>query len=128
MNPLLPILAMAGAGQVGAAIAVYVRTKSKKMKKTIITALPIGIMRVGEPLIYGVTLPLGKPFIGACIGGAFGGAAQALFKVASTSMGLSGIPLAAITNTPLLYIIGVVIAYAAGFIATLILGFDDIIE
>ncbi|MBI6872686.1 PTS transporter subunit EIIC [Clostridium aciditolerans] len=128
LNVLLPILAMAGAGQVGAAIAVYVKTKSKKMKKTIITALPIGIMGVGEPLIYGVTLPLGKPFIGACIGGAFGGAAQALFKVASTSMGLSGIPLAAITNTPLLYIVGVLIAYAAGFIATFLLGFDDIIE
>lgn len=128
LNLLLPILAMAGAGQVGAAMAVYVKTKSKKMKKTIITALPIGIMGVGEPLIYGVTLPLGKPFIGACIGGAFGGAAQALFKVGSTSMGLSGIPLSAITNTPLLYIVGVLIAYGAGFMATLILGFDDIIE
>jgi PTS system sucrose-specific IIC component len=128
LNVLLPILAMAGAGQVGAAIAVYVKTKSKRMKKTIITALPIGMMGVGEPLIYGVTLPLGKPFIGACIGGAFGGATQALFKVASTSMGLSGIPLAAITTTPLLYILGVLVAYAAGFTATLILGFDDIIE
>jgi len=52
-------------------------------------------------------LPLGKPFIAACIGGAFGGATQAVLKVASTSMGLSGLPLAAITNSPFLYIIGV---------------------
>ncbi len=63
---------MAGAGQVGAAIAVLLRTKNKRLKKTIISALPVGIMGVGEPLIYGVTLPLGKPFIGACIGGAVG--------------------------------------------------------
>ena len=38
-------------------------------------------MGIGEPLIYGVTLPLGKPFISACIGGAFGGAVQAFFHV-----------------------------------------------
>lgn len=107
---------MAGAGQVGAAIAVLLRTKNKRLKKTIISALPVGIMGVGEPLIYGVTLPLGKPFIGACIGGAVGGAVQALFKVSSTSMGLSGLPLAAITSTPLLFIIGLVAAYIGGFL------------
>lgn len=128
INPLLPILAMAGAGQVGASIAVLMRTKNQRLKRTIISALPVGIMGVGEPLIYGVTLPLGKPFIAACIGGAFGGATQALFKVASTSMGLSGIPLAAITNKPLLFMIGLLVSYAAGFVATLILGFDDVTE
>jgi PTS system sucrose-specific IIC component len=128
LNTLLPILAMAGAGQVGAAIAVYMKTKNKRLKRTILSALPVGIMGVGEPLIYGVTLPLVKPFIAACIGGAFGGATQALLKVASTSMGLSGLPLAAITNTPFMFIIGLLVAYAAGFAATLILGFDDIAE
>lgn len=127
-NLLLPILAMAGAGQVGASIAVLVKTKNKRLKKTIASALPVGILGVGEPLIYGVTLPLGKPFIAACIGGAFGGAVQAGLKVASTSMGLSGIPLSVITNKPLMYLLGVIIAYAAGFGAALILGFEDPIE
>ena len=37
-------------------------------------ALPVGILGIGEPLIYGVTLPLGRPFITACIGGGIGGA------------------------------------------------------
>ncbi|MCY6485304.1 PTS transporter subunit EIIC [Clostridium aestuarii] len=124
-NLLLPILAMAGAGQIGASIAVLVKTKNKRLKKTIASALPVGIMGIGEPLIYGVTLPLGKPFLGACIGGAFGGAAQAVLKVASTSMGLSGLPLTVITNKPLSYLIGVIVAYIAGFIATKILGFED---
>lgn len=128
VNILLPILAMAGAGQVGAALAVYFKTKNKRLKKTIMSGLPIGIMGVGEPLIYGVTLPLGKPFLGACIGGAFGGATQAFLKVGSTSMGLSGLPLAAITNKPLMYLIGVVVAYAAGFVATSMIGFEDPVE
>jgi N-acetylmuramic acid-specific PTS system IIC component len=32
-----------------------------------------GFLGIGEPLIYGVTLPRMKPFITACIGGACGG-------------------------------------------------------
>lgn len=127
-NLLLPILAMAGAGQVGAAIAVYFKSKNKRLKKTILSGLPVGMLGIGEPLIYGVTLPLGKPFLGACIGGAFGGAFIALMKVASISMGLSGLALTAIVKQPLFYLIGVIIAYIAGFIATSILGFEDPLE
>ena len=122
---LLPILAMAGAGQVGAAAAVYFKTKNKFLKKTIASALPVGMMGVGEPLIYGVTFPLGKPFIGACIGGAVGGAVQAHFEIGAATLGISGLPLAATTNNIAVYLIGVLVAYVAGFIATWILGFDD---
>ena len=122
---LLPILAMAGAGQVGAAIAVYFKTKNKFLKKTVASALPVGMMGIGEPLIYGVTFPLGKPFIGACIGGAFGGAVQANFNIGAATLGISGLPLAATTNNAIIYLAGVIVAYIAGFIATWILGFDD---
>ena len=80
---------------------------------------------VGEPLIYGVTLPLGKPFIGACIGGAFGGAVQAAYMVGAATIGISGLPLAASTDNIPMYLLGLVTAYAAGFIATWLLGFDD---
>ena len=122
---LLPILAMAGAGQVGASIAVYFKTKNKTLKKTIASALPVGMMGVGEPLIYGVTFPLFKPFIGACIGGAFGGAIQATFTVGANTLGISGLPLAATTNNIPVYLIGLVTAYIVGFISTWIIGFDD---
>ncbi|MCX7971475.1 MAG: PTS transporter subunit EIIC, partial [Negativicutes bacterium] len=73
-NGLWPVLSMAGAGQVGAAIAVLWRTKNKNLKNICRGALPVGILGVGEPLIFGVTLPLGRPFITACVGAAFGGA------------------------------------------------------
>ena len=122
---LLPILAMAGAGQVGASIAVYFKTKNKFLKKTIASALPVGMMGVGEPLIYGVTFPLFKPFIGACIGGAFGGAIQATFTVGAATLGISGLPLAATTNNIPIYFLGLITAYVVGFIATWFLGFDD---
>lgn len=122
---LLPILAMAGAGQVGASLAVYFKTKNKFLKKTVASALPVGMMGVGEPLIYGVTFPLGKPFIGACIGGAFGGAVIAANAVGAATLGISGLPLAATTNNIPAYLFGVAVAYAVGFAATWILGFDD---
>ena len=125
MNILLPVLAMAGAGQVGAAIAVYFKTKNAFLKKTVASALPVGIMGIGEPLIYGVTLPLGRPFIGACIGGAFGGAVQAAAAVGVTTMGISGLPLAAVSSNIPVYLLGVLVAYAAGFAATWIIGFED---
>ncbi len=125
VNVLLPVLAMAGAGQVGAAIAVYFKTKNAFLKKTVASALPVGIMGVGEPLIYGVTLPLGRPFIGACIGGAFGGAVQAAASVGVSAMGISGLPLAAVSNNLPVYLLGLLTAYAGGFVATWIIGFDD---
>ena len=122
---LLPILAMAGAGQVGAAIAVYYKTNNSRLRKTITAALPVGIMGVGEPLIYGVTLPLGKPFVGAAIGGAFGGAVQASYVVGVSALGISGLPLAATANNITAYLFGLLVAYTAGFIATWLIGFDD---
>lgn len=93
---LLPILAMAGAGQVGAALAVYLRLpRNRSIRTTIKSALPAGFLGVGEPLIYGVSLPLGRPFITACLGGAFGGGFVGLFNqlgdtVGSTAIGPSG--------------------------------------
>ena len=125
MTILLPIAAMAGCGQVGASFAVYLKSKNKYLRRTILSSLPIGMLGIGEPLIYGVTLPLGKPFVCACIGGAFGGAWQAYHGIGSYALGISGIPLAAATNNVFLYLCGVFIAYLAGFIAVWIAGFDD---
>ncbi|MGN1400573.1 MAG: PTS transporter subunit EIIC [Bacillus sp. (in: firmicutes)] len=127
VTPLLTILAMAGAGQVGAAIAVFVKTKNKGLRNIIKGALPVGFLGIGEPLLYGVTLPLGRPFITACLGGAAGGAFQAIMQTASTGIGVSGlslIPLIA-DNKYLYYFLGLVVAYTAGFIFTYLFGFKE---
>lgn len=126
-NPLLPIIAMAGAGQVGASFAVYLKTKNSKLKEIVKGALPVGILGIGEPLIFGVTLPLGRPFITACLGAACGGAFQAAMHVNAVALGLSGLPLAFLIKAGDVgyYLLGVVIAYVAGFMITFIAGFDD---
>lgn len=127
-NPLLPILAMAGVGQVGAALAVLMKTRNARLKKVIKGALPVGILGIGEPLIFGVTLPLGKPFIAACLGGAVGGALISYWKVATViTFGISGLPLALtiVSGKVMLYLAGMVITIVAGFIFTWIMGFND---
>ncbi|MFE9610338.1 PTS transporter subunit EIIC [Streptomyces sp. NPDC006012] len=128
---LLPLLAMAGAGQVGAALAVYVRLRhDASLRTTIRSALPAGLLGVGEPLIYGVSLPLGRPFLTACAGGAAGGAFVGFFamlgdKVGATAIGPSGwalFPLLAGNRPPALtaaiYAGGLLTAYVTGFAAT----------
>ncbi|MFJ8749476.1 PTS transporter subunit EIIC [Streptomyces sp. NPDC102441] len=134
---LLPILAMAGAGQVGAAAAVYLRLpRNESIRKTIRSAMPAGLLGVGEPLIYGVSLPLGRPFITACVGGAFGGGFVGLFNqlgdsVGSTAIGPSGwalFPLLdgnhGLGSTIAIYAGGLLVGYVAGFVATYFFGFS----
>ncbi|MFE5510087.1 PTS transporter subunit EIIC [Streptomyces sp. NPDC056529] len=135
---LLPILAMAGAGQVGAAMAVYLKLpRNGSIRRTIRSALPAGFLGVGEPLIYGVSLPLGRPFVTACVGGAFGGGFIGLFsmlgaKVGSTAIGPSGwalFPLldgdGGLGRTIAIYAGGLLTGYLAGFVATYFWGFGD---
>ncbi|NGO72655.1 PTS transporter subunit EIIC, partial [Streptomyces boncukensis] len=134
---LLPILAMAGAGQVGAALAIYLRLRrNTSIRTTIKSALPAGFLGVGEPLIYGVSLPLGRPFITACLGGAFGGGVVGLFyqlgtSVGSTAIGPSGWALFPLLKgnhslgaIALIYALGLAVGYVAGFVATYFFGFS----
>lgn len=121
---LFPCLAMAGAGQVGAALAIYVKSrkvKNLRMQQTILGALPAGILGVGEPLIYGVTLPMGKPFVTAGLGAGFGGAFCMLMGVQAIAWGPSGLVATPLMKTPMMmlyFVLGLVIAYIMGFIIT----------
>ena len=87
---------------------------------------PAGFLGIGEPLIYGVTLPLGKPFITAGLGAGFGGALVMAFRVASTTWGPSGLlgafvmtagPRGAVASV-LIYLAGLVVAYICSFVIT----------
>lgn len=136
---LLPILAMAGGGQVGAAAAVYLKIRDPEMRRTIKSALPAGVLGVGEPLIYGVTLPLGRPFITACLGGAAGGAFIGVFNqlgtsAGSTAIGPSGWALFPLTTgnhgigpAVAIYGGGLLVSYVAGFVITWFFGLTETI-
>ena len=123
---------IAGAGQVGAAFALWKKAKkvgNDNLCSVISGALPAGLLGVGEPLIYGVTLPLGKPFLTAGLGAGFGGAFIMVTQVAATTWGPSGL-LGAFVMTAgpggslrsvLLYLTALVISYIGGYLITKLL-------
>lgn len=127
INYLLPILMVAGGGQVGSALALYARTKNMRLKKAILASTPAGILGVGEPLMYAVTLPLFKPFLMACIGSGLGGAVIVLLNVGAVSQGVSGVlaPLIMNPGSQFTYLIGLAVAYIGGFTLTYFFGYDD---
>ena len=53
---------------------------------------------------------------------------QAAFGVGAATLGISGLPLAAATDNIPIYLLGLVCAYIGGFVATLVIGFDDPVE
>lgn len=127
INYLLPILMVAGGGQVGAALALYLKTNNQRLKKAIVASVPAGILGVGEPLMYSVMLPLAKPFLMACIGSGFGGMIISLFQVGSISQGVSGVlaPLIMNPGSQVYYLLGLITAYFSGFILTYLFGYDE---
>ncbi|QRG80371.1 PTS N-acetylmuramic acid transporter subunit IIBC [Citrobacter sp. R56] len=135
-NSLFPILSMAGAGQVGAALALYWRAeKHSTLRSQVRGAIIPGLLGVGEPLIYGVTLPRMKPFITACFGGAAGGLFIGLVAWSGLPMGLnSAFGPSGLVALPLMtsaqgilpamavYAGGMLVSYIAGFIFTVLFG------
>lgn len=82
-TPLPMALAMLQTGlrQVGAC-GLHMKTQSpEKTYQRGVAGRAAGYWRTAH---FGVTLPLGKPFIGACLGGAVGGALISYWKVLAT--------------------------------------------
>ena len=69
----------------------------------------------------------GRPFIGAAIGGALGGAYVVFSKVLFTAVGVTGLPALAITapGTTLNYLIAMAVALVGAFVATWMLGIKE---
>ncbi len=127
INYLLPILMMAGGGQVGAGLALYIKIKNKKLKRYIKDSIPVGILGIGEPLMYAVTLPLGRSFLTACIGSGFGGALAAILHLGTVSQGVSGLfgLLIVQPGQQLGFLLAMLTAYAGGFLITYFFGVDE---
>lgn len=139
-NSLFPILAMAGGGQVGASLALYFKAKKDAVLRTQVKGAIIpGILGIGEPLIYGVTLPRVKPFVTACIGGAAGGFFIGLVSYLGLPVGLNtvfgpsgivAIPLmtshSGIFAGMAVFLVGLLISYVVGFLATYMFGSKNV--
>lgn len=126
---LAPVLA-----QAGAALAVFFRSKSAKRRELAGPAAFSGFLAgITEPIIYGVNLPLKKPFIFGCVGGAVGGAIGAQAGSAMTGFALPSmlsiptyLPSGTITMSSFVWqMIGTGLAIVIAFVLTFLFGVKD---
>ena len=129
---LLPIAVAGVLAQAGASLAVALKTKNKKLKGLSGSAAITAVFGITEPAIYGVTLPLKKPFIAGCIGGAVGGAVIAVSGVYSFAFSTSILiipnmfsPIEGVYSNVLGGILGLALAFFVSMIVTFIIGFDE---
>lgn len=77
--------------QTAVIIAIFIKTKDKKLKTLAIPAIVSGFFGVTEPAIYGISLPKKKPFVISCIGAAIGGAIAGFTNLTGYTLGGLGI-------------------------------------
>lgn len=125
-NVMMPFFACTFATS-AVVLAIFFKTKDKKLKEMAIPNFISGIFGVTEPAIYGILLPLKKPFIISCIAGGIGGAFYGHFNFRKFILGGMGIfelpnmmnPDGSMGNIIVAFV-GIVISMAVGFILTML--------
>lgn len=126
-NPYNAIVTCAIAAQGGAALAVGLKTKSKKLKALALPSTLSAFLGITEPAIFGVNLRYVKPFIMGLIGGGVGGFLASIFGLKATGMAITVIPgtLLYLNEQILLYILVNLVAIAVAFALTWMFGYSD---
>ncbi|WP_286153580.1 beta-glucoside-specific PTS transporter subunit IIABC [Sporofaciens musculi] len=130
---IFPVASVAAYAVGGVMLAVFVFSKNQKRKQQSLTSVfPILFSAITEPAIYGVSIPLKRPFIAGNIATALAGIVLGLFKSRSYFMASDsffGAPSYIEPDGTLgMGFWGLIIAWAvaivSGFLLTMLLGFD----
>lgn len=133
---MVPMLLPAVLAQGGAALAVAIQTKDTKLRSLGISSTITSLFGITEPTVYGVTLPLKKPFVVACLSAGIGGAMIGFAGVKAFSSGLVSlltIPTFISTNQAVesnvtMAILATALSFVLAFVGTLIVGFDETVQ
>ena len=122
----LPLASAANVAQGGAALAVALRTRNKKLKSMALPASLSAFMGITEPAIFGVNMRFFKPFVAGILGGAAGALVAGWLHVSSTAYGITGVFGILITthNLPQ-YLLSIAVAFAVAFLVTMLIYRDD---
>lgn len=122
---LAPVFA-AKLAQTAATAAVWWRTRDQSLRSLSAPATLSGLLAgVTEPALYGVNLPLRRPFIFGIIGGVLGGAVISAGGIASNSFALASlvsVPSLMGRGSVAMVFIGLGVAMAAAFVLTALFG------
>ncbi len=126
-NVMMPFFACTFATS-AVVLAIFFKTRDRQMKEMALPNFISGIFGVTEPAIYGILLPLKKPFVISCVAGGIGGGFYGAFNFRKFMMGGMGIfefpamiePDGGMGNL-MVAVIGVVITMVIAFTATMLL-------
>ena len=119
----LPRALAANVAQGGAALAVALRTRNKKLKSMALPASLSAFMGITEPAIFGVNLRFFRPFIAGSIGGACGALYASIVGLGATGTGVTGIfGILLHLHHPVQYIITIAIATGVAFVISWFFG------
>ena len=126
-NILNPLMSVAIIGQGGAVLGYLSRNyKDARTKELCIPSFISVLFGITEPALFGINLRFRYPLIGGCIGGGSGGAVVYVSNLAGRGLGTRVSPGMALAdpanNGYISYIIAHLLALAAGFLITFILG------
>lgn len=133
---MVPMLLPAVLAQGGAALAVAIRTKDTKLRSLGISSTITSLFGITEPTVYGVTLPLKKPFVVACLSAGIGGAMIGFAGVKAFSSGLVSLLTIstfistnqAVESNVTMAILATALSFVLAFVGTLIVGFDETVQ
>ncbi|MDR3766670.1 MAG: glucose PTS transporter subunit IIA [Butyricicoccus sp.] len=112
----LPLASSANVAQGGAALAVALKTKNKKLKSMALPASLSAFMGITEPAIFGVNLRFFRPFIAGSIGAACGALYASIVGLGATGTGVTGIfGILLHLHHPIQYLITIGIAAGVAF-------------
>ena len=119
----LPLASAANVAQGGAALAVALKTKNRKLKSMALPASLSAFMGITEPAIFGVNLRFFRPFIAGSIGGACGALYASIVGLGATGTGVTGIfGILLHLHHPIQYIITIAIATGVAFVISWFFG------
>jgi PTS system, glucose subfamily, IIA component len=87
----VPMLLPAVFGQVGAGLAVILRSESRSVKTLAASSSFTGLFGITEPVVYSINLPRKRPFFIGCFSGGIGGIMMSLYEVKAYSLNLPNI-------------------------------------
>lgn len=129
---IIPFTFATNFAMMGAAIGVWLKAKNPSFKRyALTTALTIAFSGITEPAIYGIAIPLKKPFIAALIGGAVGGAYIGFQGVTAQAMvfgGLTTLPTfvgGQASGNFMHAVIGLAICVVLTAVLTYVMGFEE---
>ncbi len=127
---LIPSALAANTAQAGAAFAVGLRTKNKKIRKEGFSATVSALLGVTEPAMFGINLKFKRPIYAVIIGAGIGGCLAGMLKVTAYAFVNPAVVTLPIfigkDKLSLFYAVLVaVVSFVIPFVLTLILGFKD---